>query len=83
MPTLLVVSVALDRCLTILDMHIEPLVFVSCLMSALVTNAHAWGTQVHQVIAAVAAAQLSTKARAEVEQLLALEPGETLASICL
>ena len=43
--------------------------------------AHAWGSQGHQVIAGLALAQLTPKARAEVDRLLALEPGETLVSI--
>nr|WP_315463324.1 S1/P1 nuclease [uncultured Rhodoferax sp.] len=41
----------------------------------------AWGNQGHQVIALLAEAQLSPVARKEVNRLLALEPGETLASI--
>lgn len=43
--------------------------------------AFAWGNQGHQVIALLAEAQLSLAARKEVNRLLALEPGETLASI--
>ena len=43
--------------------------------------AHAWGGQGHQVIAGLALAQLTPKARAEVDRLLAQEPGETLVSI--
>lgn len=54
---------------------------LAILTSLLVTNAMAWGTEGHQVIASLAQAQLTTKARAEVNRLLALEPGETLASI--
>jgi hypothetical protein len=41
----------------------------------------AWGAQGHQLIANLAQAQLSAPARREVDRLLALEPGETLASI--
>jgi hypothetical protein len=41
----------------------------------------AWGAQGHQVVAKLAQAQLSVPARREVDRLLALEPGETLASI--
>ena len=41
----------------------------------------AWGAVAHRAIAAEAYAQLSLKARAEVDSLLALEPGATLASI--
>ena len=43
--------------------------------------AHAWGNQGHQVVALIAQAQLTPKARTEVDRLLAQEPGETLASI--
>ena len=43
--------------------------------------AHAWGSQGHQVIAGLALAQLTPKAKAEVNRLLAQEPGETLVSI--
>lgn len=43
--------------------------------------AHAWGTEGHQVVALIAQAQLTPKTRAEVQRLLALEPGETLSSI--
>lgn len=43
--------------------------------------AHAWGSQGHQVVAGLALAQLTPKSRAEVERLLAQEPGETLVSI--
>ena len=45
------------------------------------TPALAWGAQGHQVVAKLAQAQLSAPARREVDRLLALEPGETLASI--
>ncbi|MDO8772728.1 MAG: S1/P1 nuclease [Burkholderiaceae bacterium] len=44
-------------------------------------TAQAWGTQGHQVVANLAQARLSSPARREVERLLALEPGETLASV--
>jgi len=50
-------------------------------LSAHATNAHAWGAQGHQVIALVAEQQLTPKAKEKVSKLLALEPGETLASI--
>ena len=43
--------------------------------------AHAWGSQGHQVIAGLALAQLTPKAKSEVDRLLAQEPGETLVSI--
>ena len=45
------------------------------------TAAHAWGAQGHQVIAGLALSQLTPKARAEIDRLLAQEPGETLVSI--
>jgi hypothetical protein len=52
------------------------------LMACLATsNAMAWGTDGHQVIALIAQSQLTPKALAEVERLLALEPGETLVSV--
>lgn len=51
------------------------------LIAIFVTNAHAWGREGHQVVANLAATQLTAKARAEVNRLLALEPGETLQSI--
>jgi hypothetical protein len=41
----------------------------------------AWGSKGHQVIALIAEKNLTPAARAEVDRLLALEPGETLASI--
>ena len=41
----------------------------------------AWGAQGHQVVATIALARLSAPARAEVDRLLSLEPGATLASI--
>lgn len=47
----------------------------------LVSNALAWGPQGHQVVANLAYAQLTPKARTEVDRLLALEPGATLASV--
>jgi hypothetical protein len=47
----------------------------------LVTDVFAWGKDGHQVVAALAASQLSTKARVEIERLLALEPEASLQSI--
>jgi hypothetical protein len=44
-------------------------------------QAFAWGSEGHQVIANLAQAQLTPKARKEVDRLLALEPGQTMASI--
>ena len=43
--------------------------------------AHAWGTDAHRVVAALAQQQLTPSARAEVDRLLALEPGATLQSV--
>ena len=45
------------------------------------STTHAWGSQGHQVIAGLALAQLTPKAKAEVDRLLAQEPSETLVSI--
>ncbi len=53
-----------------------PLTFV-----ILTSAAHAWGTQGHQVIASLAQAQLTARAKAEIDKLLVLEPGESLSSI--
>ncbi len=54
------------------------MVLIALLLGA---DARAWGSQGHQVIATIASAQLTAKARAEVDRLLAAEPGETLTSI--
>jgi len=51
------------------------------LAMATVQVAHAWGSEGHQVVALIALAQLTPKAKAEVDRLLAQEPGETLASV--
>ena len=50
-------------------------------MTLIVANALAWGKEGHQVVASLAETQLSAKARAEVDRLLAPEPGQTLQSI--
>lgn len=50
------------------------------LLLATTRLAFAWGNEGHRLIASVADAQLSPSARAHVDQLLALEPGTTLAS---
>ena len=58
------------------------IVTTSWLALALVPNVVlAWGSEGHQVIALIADAKLSSKARAEVDRLLAQEPGQTLATI--
>jgi hypothetical protein len=54
---------------------------LSLLLAALPIPAGAWGSQGHQVVANLAQAQLSAKAKREVDRLLFLEPGQTLASI--
>ena len=59
---------------------------VVCVMSLAVVflfplNCLAWGSTGHQVIATLASMQLSPKAQAKVQALLAQEPGSTLASI--
>lgn len=41
----------------------------------------AWGAVGHRIVATVAEHQLTPRARAEVDRLLALEPGATLASV--
>jgi hypothetical protein len=51
------------------------------LLGLLASTAHAWGTQGHHVIASLAQAQLTAKAKIEVDRLLAIEPGATLASV--
>jgi hypothetical protein len=55
--------------------------FVIALLTIFVSNALAWGKIGHQVVSQLADAQLNPKARAEVNRLLALEPGATLLSI--
>ena len=50
-------------------------------LCALGSQAFAWGSQGHQVIANVAWQALTPKSRDEVSRLLALEPGQTLESI--
>ena len=51
------------------------------LLALLASTAHAWGSQGHQVIALLAEQELTPRAKEQVQILLALEPGETLASI--
>ncbi len=57
------------------------LIALTIFVSTFASTAHAWGAEGHQVIAKLAAAQLSPKAMAEVTRLLAQEPGGTLESI--
>jgi hypothetical protein len=50
-------------------------------MAAMPGMARAWGADAHRIVASVAQKQLSPGALAEVNRLLALEPGSTLESI--
>ncbi len=54
---------------------------LAALLTFLMSNVYAWGKDGHQVVAGLADTQLSVKARAEVDRLLALEPGQTLIAI--
>ena len=63
------------------EMRFRFLALAAFALSALAINAYAWGPQGHQVIALLAEQQLTPKAKEQVQKLLALEPGETLASI--
>jgi hypothetical protein len=53
----------------------------SAFLFGTVSFAYGWGNEGHQVVALIAQAKLTAKAMVEVDRLLALEPGETLASI--
>lgn len=55
--------------------------FVAFAMTATVSVAHAWGSEGHQIIAAIAQQNLQPAAAKEVDRVLALEPGATLVSI--
>jgi len=54
-----------------------------CMALGLVLSAgaHAWGTEGHQVVATLAEKMLTPVARAEVNRLLAMEPGATLVTV--
>ena len=65
--------------LSSLRSHLAAAMLVSVALTC--TNAFAFGTDGHQTVALIEQAQLTPKARAEVDRLLALEPGATLASI--
>ena len=52
-----------------------------CGMALFCNLARAWGEDGHRIIATLAEAQLTPTARKELNRLLALEPGQTLASI--
>ena len=60
---------------------IPKLLAAAVAMLSLYAAALAWGSEGHQVIALIAQSRLTPAAKAEVNRLLALEPGETLASI--
>jgi len=51
------------------------------LVFGLASQAFAWGRLGHQIVAEVALAHLSPRARAEIDRLLAIETGATLASV--
>jgi len=51
------------------------------LASVVATSAMAWGGHGHRIVATIAASQLTPKARAEVDRMLAVEVGATLATI--
>jgi hypothetical protein len=50
-------------------------------LSLTAKDAHAWGAQGHRLVARVAEPELNAQAKAEIDHLLALEPGATLDSI--
>ena len=56
-------------------------VLIGLLCAVASLSAWVWGSEGHQVVALIAQGQLTPKARAEVEKLLAVEPGQTMASI--
>ncbi len=62
------------------SLHLPVITLLTC-AALLPLNAHAWGSDAHHVIAEVAETQLTAAAKAEVNRLLTLEPGSTLASI--
>jgi hypothetical protein len=54
---------------------------VAAFMGSLPLQTSAWGSQGHHLVVEFAESRLSAPARAEVDRLLALEPGATLASV--
>ncbi len=58
-----------------------PLLGAALLATLLPTHAMAWGAQGHRLVARVAETRLDPQAKAEVDRLLATEPGATLSSI--
>ncbi|SDP92937.1 S1/P1 Nuclease [Rhodoferax sp. OV413] len=71
----------LDPMSPILKMLTRTLFTGAAMVLTTLSVAHAWGTEGHQVIALIAQSQLSPKAKAEVDRLLAQESGDTLPSI--
>ena len=59
--------------------HVQRLLALLLLTAA--TGAQAWGRDAHRLIADIAMQRLTPAVRIEVERLLALEPGATLASV--
>jgi hypothetical protein len=57
----------------------KAIVGLLCALASL--SAWSWGSEGHKVVALIAEAQLTSKARSEVDRLLAIEPGQTMASI--
>ena len=56
-------------------------VLLAALLLLAAVNAYAWGRDAHRLVAELTTERLTPAARAEVERLLRLEPGATLASI--
>jgi nuclease S1 len=54
---------------------------VALILSASSIAAQAWGSEGHQVVALIAQSKLTSRAKAEVDRLLASEPGQTMASV--
>lgn len=57
------------------------LILLAGVLTGLPGTALGWGFEAHRIVAAVAQQQLSPAAKAEVDRLLALEPGSSLESI--
>lgn len=64
-------------------MNLRTVVKVLAIPALAVSGAtsHAWGFEAHRLIASLAEQQLTPQAQKEIQRLLALEPGATLASI--
>ena len=62
-------------------MQIFTKVFIAALATTLSASTFAWGVDGHRTIALIAQETLTPKARAEVDRLLTLEPGATMASV--